>query len=55
MLSFELAATEIWQRRELTRTAPGRIALRALMVLWRAEGPRSIFSMRMPAISIWWR
>jgi transposase len=29
---------EVWQLRELSRTAPGRVALRALMVLWRAEG-----------------
>lgn len=36
--SLELSAGETWQLRELTRTASGRVALRALMVLWRAEG-----------------
>lgn len=38
MSYLELSATEIWQLRELTRTAVGRVACRALMVLWRAEG-----------------
>jgi transposase len=38
MLTLELTPLQVWQLRELTRTAPGRIACRALMVLWRAEG-----------------
>src|SRR5438552_8415556 len=38
MPALELTALEVWQLRELTRTAVGRVALRALMVLWRAEG-----------------
>lgn len=38
MISLELTATEVWQLRELTRTAVGRVACRAWMVLWRAEG-----------------
>lgn len=38
MATFELTPGEAWQLRELTRTAVGRVALRALMVLWRAEG-----------------
>jgi transposase len=38
MPSLELSAVEVWQLRELARTAVGRVALRALMVLWRAEG-----------------
>jgi len=38
MPSLELDAVEIWQLRELARVAVGRVALRALMVLWRAEG-----------------
>jgi transposase len=35
---FSLNPVQVWELRELTRTAPGRIACRALMVLWRAEG-----------------
>jgi transposase len=38
MRYLELTPVETWQLRELTRTAVGRVALRALMVLWRAEG-----------------
>jgi transposase len=38
MLTPDLTALEVWHLRELTRSAPGRVALRALMVLWRAEG-----------------
>ena len=38
MPQLELTALQVWQLRELTRTAVGRVALRALMVLWRAEG-----------------
>lgn len=38
MPSVELNPVERWELRELTRTAVGRVALRALMVLWRAEG-----------------
>src|SRR5438477_13186322 len=38
MTDLELSAVEVWQLRERTRTAVGRVALRALMVLWRAEG-----------------
>jgi transposase len=38
MAYLELSALESWQLRELSRTAVGRVALRALMVLWRAEG-----------------
>src|SRR3954471_6367010 len=38
MPPLELTALQVWQLRELTRTAVGRVALRALMVLWRAEG-----------------
>jgi transposase len=36
--SLEVSPVEIWRLRELSRTAVGRVALRALMVLWRAEG-----------------
>ena len=38
MTDLELSAVEVWQLRERTRTAVGRVALRALMILWRAEG-----------------
>ena len=38
MPAFSLTALELWELREHTRTAIGRVALRALMVLWRAEG-----------------
>ncbi len=38
MSYLELTPLEVWHLRELTRTAVGRVALRALMVLWRAEG-----------------
>lgn len=38
MPTLELSPVEIWQLRELTRTGNGRVVLRALMVLWRAEG-----------------
>src|ERR1700704_3848379 len=38
MVYLELTALESWRLRELTRTGVGRVALRALMVLWRAEG-----------------
>jgi transposase len=38
MSYLELTALERFQLRELTRTAIGRVALRALMVVWRAEG-----------------
>jgi transposase len=38
MPRLQLTAPEIWHLRELTRTAIGRVALRALMVLWRGEG-----------------
>jgi transposase len=38
MPSLELGRLEIWKLRDLTRSAVGRVALRALMVLWRAEG-----------------
>lgn len=38
MISWELTPVQSWELRELSRTAVGRIALRALMVLWRAEG-----------------
>jgi len=34
----ELSPLEIWQLRELTRSGNGRVVLRALRVLWRAEG-----------------
>lgn len=33
-----LSPLRTWELRELTRTAPGRVACRALMVLWRSEG-----------------
>jgi transposase len=36
--ALEVSPGEIWRLRELSRTAVGRVALRALMVLWRAEG-----------------
>jgi transposase len=35
---LELTPQQRWELRELTRTAVGRVALRALMVLWRTEG-----------------
>lgn len=38
MTYLQLTALESWQLRELTRSAVGRVAMRALMVLWRAEG-----------------
>jgi len=38
MLDVLLDPQQILELRRLTHTAPGRIALRALMVLWRAEG-----------------
>jgi transposase len=38
MPSLELTPLESWKLRELTRSAVGRVVLRALMVLWRAEG-----------------
>jgi transposase len=38
MVYLELTASQSWELRELTRSAVGRVALRALMVLWRAEG-----------------
>jgi len=38
MTFLELTPVQIWELRELSRTAVGRVALRALMVLWRAEG-----------------
>jgi len=38
MPTFVLTPLQVWELRELTRTAPGRVACRALMVLWRAEG-----------------
>jgi len=38
MSYLELTALERFQLCELTRTAVGRVALRALMVVWRAEG-----------------
>lgn len=38
MISWELTPVQIWELRELSHTAVGRVALRALMVLWRAEG-----------------
>jgi transposase len=38
MVSWELTPVQIWELRELSRIAVGRVALRALMVLWRAEG-----------------
>jgi transposase len=38
MISLDLTPLETWKLRELSRTAVGRVALRALMVLWRAEG-----------------
>jgi transposase len=38
MVSWELTPVQIWELRALSRTAVGRVTLRALMVLWRAEG-----------------
>lgn len=38
MLKIDLSPLESWRLREVTRSAVGRVALRALMVLWRAEG-----------------
>ena len=38
MPAQELTPAQVGELRELTRTAPGRVACRALMVLWRAEG-----------------
>lgn len=38
MPTLPLTPLQVWELRELTRTAPGRVACRALMVLWRAEG-----------------
>lgn len=38
MVYLELTPVQIWELREVSRTAGGRVALRALMVLWRAEG-----------------
>jgi len=38
MAYLELTPLQSWELRELTRAAVGRVALRALMVLWRAEG-----------------
>ena len=38
MFKLPLTSQQAWELRELTRTAPGRVAFRALMVLWRAEG-----------------
>jgi transposase len=38
MTDLSLTAEQIEELRRLTRTAVGRVALRALMVLWRAEG-----------------
>lgn len=38
MVYLELTAVQSWELRELTRHAVGRVVLRALMVLWRAEG-----------------
>lgn len=38
MPTLELTPLQVCELRELTRTAPGRIACRALMILWRAEG-----------------
>lgn len=38
MTYLELTVLQAGELRELTRVASGRVALRALMVLWRAEG-----------------
>src|SRR5262245_31952860 len=38
MVYLTLAPEQIRELRQLSHTAAGRVALRALMVLWRAEG-----------------
>src|ERR1700710_1938831 len=38
MVYLELTPQQTWELREWSRMAVGRVALRALMVLWRAEG-----------------
>jgi transposase len=38
MVFLELTPLQRWELRELSRTAPAPVSLRALMVLWRAEG-----------------
>ena len=38
MAYLELTPLQSWELREMTRAAVGRVALRALMVLWRSEG-----------------
>jgi transposase len=38
MVYLELTPLQIWELRRHCQTAVGRVALRALMVLWRAEG-----------------
>src|SRR5690242_10212189 len=38
MVYLELTALQVHELRRLAQTAVGRVALRALMVLWRAEG-----------------
>jgi len=38
MVYLQLTAAQTFELRRLSQTAVGRVALRALMVLWRAEG-----------------
>src|SRR5438067_13020010 len=38
MVYLQLTAAQTFELRRLSQTAAGRVALRALMVLWRAEG-----------------
>src|SRR6266700_1766602 len=38
MVFLQLTAAQTFELRRLSQTAVGRVALRALMVLWRAEG-----------------
>jgi transposase len=38
MFNVELTLHQRWELRGMTRAAVGRVAMRALMVLWRAEG-----------------
>lgn len=42
MTYFDLTPVQSGELRELSRTAIGRVALRALMVLWRAEGATTL-------------
>jgi transposase len=58
MSYLELTPAQVWELRELTRTAVGRVALRALMILWRAEGHSTLeiaerLSCHRDTVSLW--